>query len=484
MLRSPIILLACVLASALLAQRMPQGHTFYPELLHEDLEALREVVHHTHPDPYRYVSRAELDRLFDAVRDSIRTPMSAQGFTAAIMPIFHSIGCAHTYASQTEAALSEELRSARLIPLKVRVIDGGLFVESEPKGFRSIPLGSRIHGINDLTARQVLDRMSDHLVTDGRDTHYRDHLVEQDFPLLYHRFVEPFAGSFKVRFEAPDGALGERIIMGMTMQEIADSQRALRMPLPLWRSNVYEDLGAMWVTLSTLDADTLAKAGFKPEQFLADLLKVLKRDQVKVLVLDIRGAGGRELAMAEMVFGMIAKEPYRVVRSMAVRSNNLPDRYDFTKPEAEFYASINGQYLPDGDGALVLRPDDPRLRFLEPTGKAFSEKVFVVTDGGTREAGAALAIMARRSGRARLVGKPTGTNALSFCGGREVVLTAPRTGVRFHIPLIRYTFDGMPSGPTDMGEMPHLDAAPVQWGLAKGRDTVRGALLEMLRELR
>lgn len=484
MRRSVIIALACMLATSLSAQRALPGQTYYPELLHEDLEALREVVHHTHPDPYRYVSRAELDHLFEIVRDSIRTPLTTKGFAAALMPLFHAIGCAHTYARLPKEALTEEMKRARLIPIKVRIIDGGLFVESEPKGFRSIPLGSRIHGINDLTAREIMDLMGGHLVTDGRDEHFRHYLMEQDFPRLYHLHVEPFASSYKVLYETPEGELGELSVMGMTMQEIADSQQALRMPMPMWRSNMYEDLGAMWVTITTLDADTIAKNGFKPEQFLADLLKVLRRDQVKVLVLDVRGAGGRELAMAELVFGIVAQEPYRVVRSMAVRNDNLPDRYDFTQPEAEFYASINGQYLPDGDGTLVLRPDDPRLRFLEPTGRAFSGKVFVVTDGGTREAGAALAIMARRSGRAKLVGEPSGTNAMSFCGGREVVLTAPRTGLRFHIPLIRYTFDGMPTGPTDMGEMPHFEAAPVPWGLAKGRDTVRGALLEMLRELR
>ena len=116
--------------------------------------------------------------------------------------------------------------------------------------------------------------------------------------------------------------------------------------------------------------------------------------------------------------------------------------------------------------------------------KAFGGKVYVVCDGATRDAAAAFVMLAKRQGRARIVGEEVGTNASSFTGGRELVVTLPNSNVRLCIPLVRYLPDGAPAGPMDHGEQPHYAVQPVAGGIAKGRDTVRTSLLVTIRELR
>jgi hypothetical protein len=49
---------------------------------------------------------------------------------------------------------------------------------------------------------------------------------------------------------------------------------------------------------------------------------------------------------------------------------------------------------------------------------------------------------------------------------------------------MRYVPDGMPSGPLDHGERAHHEVEQQPWGIAKGKDTLREALLELIRELR
>jgi hypothetical protein len=41
-----------------------------PEAMRRDVELLRGVIHQAHPDPYRYRTRIELDRIFDRVSAS------------------------------------------------------------------------------------------------------------------------------------------------------------------------------------------------------------------------------------------------------------------------------------------------------------------------------------------------------------------------------------------------------------------------------
>jgi hypothetical protein len=199
---------------------------------------------------------------------------------------------------------------------------------------------------------------------------------------------------------------------------------------------------------------------------------------VRTLVIDVRGAAGADLGMAELAFSMIAKEPYRVVKEITMRQ---PEGY--AEGRVPMYASVGERSLPESDRATSVPADDPRLALTKPYEKAFAGKVYVVCDGLTRDAGAALVMLARRSGRARIVGEEVGSNSMSFCGGREVVITTPRSKLRLHVPSTRFVPEGQGDGPADHGELPHHTVEQQPWGLAKGRDTVRSALMEMIREL-
>ena len=84
-----------------------------------------------------------------------------------------------------------------------------------------------------------------------------------------------------------------------------------------------------------------------------------------------------------------------------------------------------------------------------------------------------MVMLAKRSGRARVIGEEVGTNAFSFTGGRELLVTLPNSGVRFTVPLIRYVPDGNCSGPVDHGEQPNYVVEQRPEGLARGRDTIR-----------
>lgn len=455
----------------------------YPEALRQDLEVIRATLHQSHPDPYRYHTRAELDRTFDEVSATLSVPMTSEEFIRAAMPVFRLVADAHTWMAPPAALASAYAHTEPLIPLKVAVIDGGLFVDEELKGFRSLPPGSRLLGINGHDAAGILARLRASIIADGSDTTLIDRSIEQEFPVLYRRFVER-TGEFTVDLIDPEGAHRTQRLFALSADEIQRSYTPKGPDLRAWRLEELPDIDAAWLTLATLDREVLEQEGTAPEKFITTVMETLRKSGARTLVIDVRGAGGRDLGMAEEVFGLIAREPYRVVGAMSVRSTEAPDSYKYATPAPEFYASVGASFLPGLNGAMTLRPDDPRLEMIKPVAKAFGGKVYVVCDGRTREAGAAFVMLAKRSGRARIVGEETGSNAFSFCSGRELEITLPRTACIVHVPLTRYVPDGAPDGPIDRGELPHHAAAQQPWGLVKGKDTVREALVEMIRELR
>jgi hypothetical protein len=456
--------------------------TLYPERLRDDVEFLRTAIHRVHPDPYRYVTQVGFDRMLDSLRDGLRLPMERSEFLLHMLPAVHALKDAHVQLDLHEEQRGRLLMDAPVLPLRVKLLSGGLYVEEELKGFRSLPVGARITAINDRPSDEFIAAIARHVPVDGDNITLRHRTIERDLPWLYRRHVEAPA-EFNVRFLDGEGREDTRRIFAMTGSEMERTQKGSGPGLAAWRAYWDAESGSEWVTMRTLDLDALEADGVQPERFLAAVLKECRRNKAGTLVLDLRGADGRDLAAAEMVFAAIAVQPFRVVKEMSVRTPDA-DLPPLSGMPTEHLETIAQQFVPGPNRTSHLRPDDPRLQPLPSQRKAFTGKVYVVCDGATRDAAAAVVMMARRSGRARIVGEEVGTNAFSFTGGREFRAQLPISGLELCIPLVRYVPDGIPSGPPAHGERPHHTVEQQADGIPQGSDTVRDALLEMIRELR
>lgn len=456
--------------------------TLYPERLHDDVEQLRAALHEAHPDPYRYHTKVELDALIDRVRGGMTTAMNVVEFSEALRPIFEAVGDAHCYAEWPIGMRSDLLTKAPLMPLRIRILPDGVFVEDELKGFRSIPVGSRILSINERPIDEIVQRLVATVITDGANVTYAERLVEREFPQRYHIYIEE-TGSFKVRYQTPLKEEGEQVIFAMTGTDIARTRKPTGASLLPWGSTLDTESGVVWITMRTFDVDSLGLAGQRPDRFLQAILAEAHKNKAGTLVFDVRGAGGRELAMAELVFSAIAKTPFKVLDDMYVRSIAPPVQRPSVVIPDEHYASANSRFLRSSQGIYRLPVTDSRLADHAPMQRAFQGKVYVVCDGYTRDAAAAFVMMARRTRRARVVGEEIGSNAFGFTGGAEWRITAQISGLCFHIPLMMYVPAGRGEGPVDRGEQPNHRAYQTPAALANGRDSIRFSLLEMIREL-
>jgi hypothetical protein len=478
------LLLGVLLGPVLIvrAQDDPVSRMIYPEQLREDLAIVRRTIEQAHPDPYRYRTEAEIDTLFANASASFTAPLTAEGFIGATLPVFKAIGDANTTLEPPAALEQEYEHSTPMLPVLVAVIGDRLYLDAELKGFRSLPPGCELLRINGLDAGEVLRRLRASLVADGADTTLLDRRIEQDFPVLYRRFIGP-ADRFKVEYQAADGSTGEREVMAMTQDEMRQTCTPKGYDLDPWRLEEMPDLKTAWLTLNTLDPDELERRKIHPERFLKSVQEALRKSKAATLVVDVRGASGPDLGMAEQIFALFARKPFRVVRSMSIRSGEVPDSYRYAAPAPNFFASVGTTYLPEVHGRRELKTDDPRLLPLPPQAEAFAGKVYVLADGGTTGAGAAFVMMAHRSGRARTVGEETGSNAASFCGGEMLTVTLPRTNCVLHVPLIRYVPDGIPPGPANRGELPASAVMRRPQDVAHGKDTVREAMLLLINEM-
>lgn len=457
------------------------GDAIYPERLRADVDAVERAVAEAHPDLLRYLTSGELERVFQDLRDSLLTTTTTDRFAFLLTQALQRIGDG-VIEVRLDNRTRTRMEAAHLLPLSFQVLPDGLYIGQELKGFRTFEPGSRVLSINGLGSERIIRDCGRWVLVDGANETRRLRRLEQDLP-RYFLLTYGSMTRFVIEVEAPDGTRTTEVVNGLEADEIDRSLRPSGAALMPWRSTWDAETRTLWASLTTMDAEALRRSGQKPRRFVDAMLRELRRNEARNLVLDLRGCEGRELALAELVFAAIAREPFRVIQGMSARSGSWKEGDGLAEMPGPHLASIDRNYLPASNGLLQLRPDDPRLQPVSPMSGAFSGQVFVITDGGTRHAGALLAMMAGRTGRARLIGEETGSNAHAFTGGHELLITAPNSGVQVSIPLVRYLPDGAAKGPEDRGELPRHAVHQLPWALARGRDAVRISVIEMIRAL-
>jgi hypothetical protein len=474
--------LVFVLCGSVRAQLVRRDVLLYPEKLHQDVDLLREVLLTCHPDPFRFTDSLSIVARFEALKDSIRVPMSVEAFQESLVPVLRTIGDRNCQPQLPEHIRTELYRHRAVLPLRVRVLSTGMYVEEELKGFRSLPPGSRILSINGISADSIVQRLEGLYLADGAIRTYRTRMIEQDLPWALYRVFGPKSGH-TVRYVAPDGTTGDKVLFAITGEEMERSRKPSGAPLLPWRASWEAESATMWLTLRTLHPDSLETAGQRPDKFLRSLLNEAHQNKAKALVIDVRGAGGSDLQVAEQVFAHVAKEPFKCTRQVQLRTP-LPAPFAAYVEHEGFESDAHAAGVRSGtQGARSLTDKDKRVRAGRPVPKAFSGKVYIVGDGMTTDAAAALVALVKRTGRGRFVGEGTGTVSIGPTGGAPLVFTAPNSGIRVNVPLFRYVLEGTPDGPFDQGEQPRHTIEQRPTAIAKGRDTVRESLLELLREI-
>ncbi|HRH37252.1 MAG TPA: hypothetical protein PK760_02835, partial [Flavobacteriales bacterium] len=188
--RRVLICAALVFSVGVQAQWAWRGPLIYPEKLWSDIDLMRSMIHQVHPDPYRYHTRVEIDRLFEALKDSVRRPMDEEGFINTMLPVLNACGDANMRLDRDETSAAALEHTTPLIPFSVRVIDGELYLDAELKGFRSLPVGARVLSINGASSERIVQRIGSLITTDGANETLRWRTMERWFPQLHLRAID------------------------------------------------------------------------------------------------------------------------------------------------------------------------------------------------------------------------------------------------------------------------------------------------------
>jgi C-terminal processing protease CtpA/Prc len=442
----PLLILIFALTGSLFVFAQSSGQTsekFQREKLLEDFQVARQALEEGHSGIYRYTSKADLDRVFDAALKSIDRPMDAFEFYRVMAPTTAAIKCGHTSVSLPDSVRKELNNSIPMLPLRVRVLNKRAYVFRDfsdlanPASASSLA-GKEIQSINGVPAARIVGTMLAAVGADG------DVQTARDVRISGMRFsgnlvtLLGMKSPYDLVVSDPGSKRQQKVrVNGVELPRINEAFKA-RYPQddpsgPAGALKFVDDGKVAQITILGFGGfvDAEKKKGLR--QFYKESFEAIQTKGSKSLIIDLRGNGGGEDELGQLLVSYLINEPFKYYDDLVINAMT----FSFGK-----YTSSNLK-IPEG---LVEKRADGKVHAIkhpnwgtkQPSQPHFAGKVFILIDGGSFSTTSEFLSQAHFHKLATFIGEESGGGYYGNSSGFMPQVTLPNTKLTVRVPLMTY----------------------------------------------
>lgn len=412
-----------------------------PAQTQADFDVMRKALEEAHAGLYRYSTKAEMDRVFDAQRAKLSRPVTKPEFAAIVVEALAQIRCGHTGLTPGEET-QKELANARMFPLRMLVEGRRLVVLfNDTPDDQTIRPGMEVIEINGRKPADILDAILPKMPADGDIETGKRARLQRRFGQNYWLFVEQTA-EFTVKARDTAGKTVTARLAGVTEADRTKNQNPVNAEL---QANIAKLEGSREnVSMRFLKEPDIALirirgfVGKDYPQWIEDTFRTLRERGTRTLVIDLRGNGGGQDMYGAMLVSYLTDKPFRYFDHISVKTIN-PSFKAYTDWPADLEAKLRESMtsVPTG-GYLVTAKGHPGVAEQPPGKYPFLGKVFVLTDGGTFSTAADFCAVTHHLKRASFIGEETGGGYYGNNSGLETTVTLPYSKMRIRVPMYEY----------------------------------------------
>ncbi len=409
--------------------------------LQQDFNVFRAVLQKGHPGIYTYASKQEMDNSFDSIYHTLSEPIDMRAFHHKLSFMIDKIGCSHTNLYLPKTFYDTIMRRNNFFPIPVIYVDGGLYINSDAF---SIPVGAHIISINGNTADQIMKRIVDYNVPDGRNKTYNLSQAATEFAYNYFLAYGPCI-NFRVEYALPGASVNEHAnIPAVTLEKNLNDYN--------YNSyyNFSSEVGYDFEIIDSIHTAVLTLRSFgygtsatfaAYKNFLINSFTLLKNESgINNLVIDCRNNIGGEYENIFLLYRFLSRTAFKEVDSATVRFDKTPfTRFldpEFAlneRPSLDSMVKTEFCRLPNGTNAM--NDDENNLR--RPHPMAFDGNVFVITNNNVLSAASNFVAMIKDSKRGTIVGEETGGGYNSHNGFTRLLYKMPNTGLLLEFSAVK-----------------------------------------------
>lgn len=461
--------------------------------LQEDYKILKQALEELHPALYKYDSKAQREKDFEALQASLSTDQSPMEAYKNITEFTAKIKCGHTYTNfwnQKKIIRDSFIKDKNKVPFTFRIIDEEIYIYQNLSENPELKKGDKVLSINGHSSEEILNKLIPLTKTDGNNRGQKlfdlqvsgvDNFEAFDiyFPLLFEvdeAFeveVEKYNSDEKKLFSLSSLTRKERYDIlteryGKQVETFDD----------YWDFKILDGQTAV-LTLGTF---VTWKMELKWKQFLKDAFAQLKKENIQHLVIDIRGNAGGNSDVQETLISYITDQPsqkgpfQQTLKTQVVSEEIRPYLYTWRKG---MKFNVKPITKPLDNGFYTFKIGGMIDKKISPSSKAYDGKVYVLAGAYNSSATFFLLNYLKQNKLATLIGQESGGNLQGITGGQIFFLNLPHSKVEVDIPLIGYY---PPEARANEGIKPDVYVKPTVEDMVNGVDAEMEAALELIME--
>jgi C-terminal processing protease CtpA/Prc len=392
----------------------------------EDFNVFKDALEEGHPGLYDYVSKDQLNKLFDLVEAKLIKPMTSEEFRVLLLPILKEVRDSHTGLISKRYKTNDRSTPPILFGLK----NDSLVVFSTITEHSGL-VGKNIVEIDGEKVINIIPKVK--LLSYGNDGYITT--LENRWLLLYFwKYYSQLKSKKKgdeVSIKFSDGS----------SHTFKYQLRKLDEYYPKLNRRTSNRFSLSMITSQTarLNINTFDLLE-KDIDSIGNFIKNISDSSCQNLIIDVRDNSGGKSENINKIYSFIANKPFRVTHHQKVNSNTT---YPFLKNSMNYvpdqvlyeeYKEVEGK-----DGFYLTKEYFPQIN---PDEKIhFDGNVYVLVNEISRSAATVFPALVRKHKRGLVVGRETGgsyyqLNAMDFA---EVFLK--NTGLELINPLVKVVFD-------------------------------------------
>ncbi|MBO9204380.1 MULTISPECIES: S41 family peptidase [Niastella] len=462
-----------VLLSGLRVNAFSQGRK---DSLQNDFNLLRNKLQHDYPSLYRYTSKATMTALFDSCYATLQDTTSKLAFFKTLKFLVSQIRDGHLSCSPSRELRQYLAAQKAYFPFRVRFIGNKAYIYKGADS--SLSPGTEILTINNTPINQIKNTLFQYIVADGHIETKKNYILGNYFYIYY--FLA-FGGNthFDISYKTANGSVSTQsmdAVLESALPPIEDDSKENN----LLNLSITPDRIAL-LTIQTFDKATLEEAGLNFEDFLRTSFTTIKDQQIKKLVIDLRGNGGGRDLYGSLLYSYLSSSKFHYYKSLTTATSQLP--FDQFKRGSTSFNDLNADLLTkNAAGTYQLKPAaHNNLQEMSPAVNNYTGQVWFLINGLSFSVTAEFCAIARSNKRGKFIGEETGGAYEGNTSGVQMDIVLPASQISVSYGTIQYNGAVRPVTPTGRGIIPDYRVLPTIDDLLNKRHIQLERTLELVR---
>lgn len=460
--------------------------TFRQQDLQTEFRFFRRALEETHPGLYRYTPKTIMTARLDSFYRQIRDNMPFYDYYRLMSALVSNIHCAHSVILPAEDWQGFMMKYPLLFPFGQSLIKNRMYVTLNQTTDTIIKPGYEIIAINGRPVETICRTIFQHTWGDGYSESLKRQTFNQGFfSFFYYLYVER-PDHFQLTCKDLSGKLITVTAPALHNKDI--QANTIKNPVNKEILRIYggnrsgRDLKLLKdssiAIMKIRDFGGNGPKGYPA--FLDSSMKLLKAQQIKNLVIDLRNNGGGWDSSGVLLFTYLINKTSRYY----VRQHTITDSSDFLKYSdisKEDLATIHEQLAKEPDGTFTLKPQyTPGVSLQNPKPDHYTGKVYFLINGASGSTTSEFIAAAQGNDLGVFIGEESGGCHEGGNGGSFLHLVLPTTKITINTPLVYYENGGKPVAVKGRGTMPEYDVPDDMGYLLVGRDTQKEFVLKLI----